>query len=65
MEDSAKSEDIELNNAATGSSQVNQAFFDTKSLADNKNTQVRVVRTTKKLKLDNSDSPNIEKKGVC
>lgn len=64
MEDSAKSENIEPNNAAPGSSQLNQTFFDTKHLADNKNTQVRVVRATKKLKLDNSDSLNIEKKGV-
>ncbi|XP_014477729.1 PREDICTED: protein cramped [Dinoponera quadriceps] len=64
MEDSVKSEDVEPNNVVPGSSQVGQTFFDTRPLVDNKNTQVRVVRGTKKLKLDNSDPPNSEKKDV-
>lgn len=64
MEDSAKFEDIEPNNIASGSSQVNQTFLDTRPLVDNKNTQVRVVRGSKKLKLDNSDHSNTEKKGM-
>ncbi|XP_032667874.1 uncharacterized protein LOC116842581 [Odontomachus brunneus] len=62
MEDSAKFEDIESNNVSSGSSQINQTFLDTRPLIDNKNTQARVVRSTKKVKLDNSDHSNIEKK---
>lgn len=61
MEDSSKCEDGEPSNMAP---QVNQAPADTKSLVDNKNTQARVVRGTKKLKLDNNDPVNIEKKGA-
>ncbi|EFN75774.1 Protein cramped-like [Harpegnathos saltator] len=64
MEDTAKSEDIEASSAAPGSSQANQMFLDVKPSVDNKNTQVRVVRGTKKLKPDNNDPANIEKKDV-
>lgn len=63
MEDSMKCEDIELSNTTPACSQVNQTYSDTKSLADNKNTQVRVVRGTKKFKIDN-DLSSVEKKGV-
>lgn len=64
MEDSSKCEDGESSNMISASSQVNPTPSDTKSLIDNKNTQARVVRGTKKLKLDNSDPVNIEKKGA-
>lgn len=64
MEDSTKCEDTELNSTTPMSSQVNQQIFpDIKSLVDNKNTQVRVIRGTKKFKIDN-DLGNVEKKGV-
>lgn len=61
MEDSTKCEDIELSNTTPACSQVNQTYSDTKSLVDNKNTQVRVVRGTKKFKIDN-DLSSVEKK---
>ncbi|XP_067204358.1 protein cramped [Linepithema humile] len=64
MEDSSKCEDGESSNMTSACSQVTQAPSDTKSLVDNKNTQVRVVRGTKKLKLDNNDPVNVEKKDV-
>lgn len=63
MEDSMKSEDTELGNIIPAGTQVNQTCSDTKSLVEGKNTQVRVVRGTKKFKIDN-DLSNIEKKGV-
>ncbi|XP_024881581.1 protein cramped isoform X1 [Temnothorax curvispinosus] len=61
MEDSTKSEDTELSNTTPACSQVNQTCSDTKSLVDSKNTQARVVRGTKKFKIDN-DPSNVEKK---
>lgn len=64
MEDSIKSEDTEFNNAISVCPQVNQTYSDTKFLVDNKNTQIRIVRGNKKLKIDNSDPNNIEKKGA-
>lgn len=64
MEDSTKSEDTEFGNAAPACPQVNQTYSDTKFLVDNKNTQIRIVRGNKKLKIDNSDINNIEKKGM-
>ncbi|CAL1687524.1 unnamed protein product [Lasius platythorax] len=64
MEDSIKSEDTEFNNAISVCPQVNQTYSDTKFLVDNKNTQIRIVRGNKKLKIDNSDPNNIEKKDV-
>ncbi|XP_072748240.1 protein cramped [Anoplolepis gracilipes] len=64
MEESAKSEDTELANAIPACPQVNQTYSDTKFLVDNKNTQIRIVRGNKKLKIDNSDANNIEKKDV-
>lgn len=64
MEDSVKCEDIESGNATPTCSQVSQTSSDTKSLIDNKNTQVRVVRGTKKVKIDNNDSTNVDKKGI-
>lgn len=64
MEDSTKSEDTEFGNAIPACPQVNQTYSDTKFLVDNKNnTQIRIVRGNKKLKIDN-DINNIEKKGV-
>ncbi|XP_020297366.1 protein cramped [Pseudomyrmex gracilis] len=64
MENYTKCEDTEVNNASLANSQVNQASCETKSVVDNnKNTQIRVVRGTKKLKIDN-DFVNIEKKDV-
>lgn len=62
MEDT-KCEDTEFNNTTPACSQVNQTCSDMKSLVDNKNTQVRVVRGTKKFKIDNDLNSN-EKKGV-
>lgn len=41
-----------------------QSCSDTKAPTETKNTQVRVVRGTKKMKLDVSDSNNYEKKGL-
>lgn len=64
MEDCTKCEDIESNNTNPMCCQVNQTSSDTRSLIDNKNAQVRVVRGTKKLKIDNNESTNIEKKGA-
>ncbi|KAL6256261.1 hypothetical protein P5V15_012377 [Pogonomyrmex californicus] len=61
MEDSAKCEDIESSNTTSVCSQVNQTDSETRSLIDNKNTQVRVVRGTKRFKIDN-ELNNIEKK---
>ncbi|XP_036145110.1 uncharacterized protein LOC105837488 isoform X3 [Monomorium pharaonis] len=63
MEDPTKCEDTESSTAIPTCSQVNQLSFDIKSLPDSKNTQVRIVRGTKKFKTDN-DSCNIEKKDV-
>lgn len=62
MEDPAKCEDTEVSET-TACSQVNQTCSDTKSSVDSKNTQVRIVRGTKKIKIDN-DLSNVEKKGV-
>jgi len=64
MEDSTKCEDIDYSNTNSVYSQVNQICLDTKSLVDNKNTQIRVVRGTKKLKIDNSDPVSNDKKGM-
>ncbi|XP_029158570.1 protein cramped-like [Nylanderia fulva] len=64
MEDSIKSEDTELNNVIPACPQVNQTCSDTKFLGDNKNTQIRIVRGNKKLKIDNSDPNNLERKDV-
>lgn len=63
MEDPAKCEDTEHSNTTAACSQVNQTCSDTKSLVDSKNTQVRIVRGTKKIKIDN-DLSNVEKKGM-
>ncbi|KAL0112958.1 hypothetical protein PUN28_012304 [Cardiocondyla obscurior] len=61
MEDSTKCEDTESGNTTPACSQTNPTCSDIKSLVDSKNTQVRVVRGTKKLKTDN-DLGNVEKK---
>ncbi|XP_025995744.1 uncharacterized protein LOC105206890 [Solenopsis invicta] len=61
MEDPAKCEDTESSSTIPVCSQVNQTCTDTKSSIDNKNTQVRVIRGTKKFKTDN-DLGNVEKK---
>lgn len=63
MEDPTKCEDVEVSNA-NACPQINQACPDAKSLTDNKNTQIRVVRGAKKLKTDNND-PISDKKGAC
>lgn len=63
MEDSTKYEDTELSSTTPVCSQANQTYSDTKSLVDNKNTQVRVVRGTKKFKID-PDLSGVEKKGT-
>ena len=63
MEDPAKCEDTESSSTIPVCSQVNQTCTDTKSSIDSKNTQVRVIRGTKKFKTDN-DLGNIEKKGM-
>lgn len=64
MEDSIKCEEIESGNATPTCSQVSHTSLDTRSLTDNKNTQVRVVRGTKKLKIDNNDPINTDKKDI-
>lgn len=69
MEDRGKkSEDIEINNTIQSvctQMSTQTTSVDTKSLVDNKNTQVRVVRGTKKFKSnDTNDSSIVEKKGV-
>ncbi|KAH0946269.1 hypothetical protein HN011_010938 [Eciton burchellii] len=64
MEDSTKCEDIDFSNTNSICSQVNQICLDTKSLVDNKNTQIRVVRGTKKLKIDNNDPVSNDKKDI-
>lgn len=64
MEDCTKCEDTELNNATPASCSVNQTSSDAKPSVDNKNTQIRVVRGAKKLKIDNNESTNVEKKGL-
>ncbi|KYQ47246.1 Protein cramped-like protein [Trachymyrmex zeteki] len=61
IEEPTKCEDTEFSNVTPVCSQVNQIYLDTKCLIDNKNTQVRVVRSAKKSKVDN-DVNNTEKK---
>jgi len=64
MEDTTKCDDIDFSNTNSTCSQLNQICLDTKSLVDNKNTQIRVVRGTKKLKIDNNDPVSNDKKGM-
>ena len=46
------------------SSQNVQGSTDAKVSTDSKNTQVRVVRGTKKVKVDINDGNNVERKGI-
>ncbi|CAK9831756.1 Protein cramped-like [Anthophora retusa] len=68
MESNGKSEDVEIqgNNTAAKKEETPpqnvQNCSDAKVSTDSKNTQIRVVRGTKKMKLDASDSNNSEKK---
>lgn len=69
MENNAKNEDCEIqginivSKKEESSSQNVQNSSDAKVSVDSKNTQVRVVRGTKKIKLDLGDGNNMEKKG--
>ena len=68
MENNAKNEDCEIqginivSKKEESSSQNVQNSSDAKVSVDSKNTQVRVVRGTKKIKLDLGDGNNMEKK---
>lgn len=70
MENNAKNEDCEIqginivSKKEDSSSQTVQNSSDAKVPVDSKNTQVRVVRGTKKIKLDVGDGNNLEKKGL-
>lgn len=70
MENSVRNKDCEVqgNNTAgkkeESSSQNVQGSTDAKVSTDSKNTQVRVVRGTKKIKVDISDGNNVERKGL-
>lgn len=70
MENNTKNEDCEIQgiNSITKKEEVLsqnvQNCSETKVSTDSKNTQVRVVRGTKKMKLDVCDSNNLEKKGL-
>lgn len=70
MENNARNEDCEIQGINTvskkedSSSQTVQNSSDAKVPVDSKNTQVRVVRGTKKIKLDVGDGNNLEKKGL-
>lgn len=71
MENNTKSEDSEIQGISTVTkkedppSQNVQNCSDSKVSTDTKNTQVRVVRGAKKLKLDAAEGNNSEKKGWC
>ncbi|XP_043525320.1 uncharacterized protein LOC122536750 isoform X1 [Frieseomelitta varia] len=68
MESNVRNKDSEVQGINTAgkkeesSSQNVQGSTDTKVSTDSKNTQVRVVRGTKKLKVDISDGNNVERK---
>ncbi|XP_017795008.1 PREDICTED: protein cramped-like [Habropoda laboriosa] len=68
MENNAKNEDVEIqgNNSVTKKEETPpqnvQNCSEAKVPTDSKNTQIRVVRGTKKMKLDAGDSNNLEKK---
>lgn len=69
MENNAINEECEVQVSSTTAkkdeaSQIVQICSDGKISTDSKNTQVRVVRGTKKVKIDASDSNNCEKKGL-
>lgn len=69
MENNARNDECENPGTSSGTkkeenaSQNVQSCTDAKVVIDTKNTQVRVVRGTKKMKLDVSDNNNPEKKG--
>lgn len=71
MENIGKNEECENQGTATAArkeetpaSQGVQSCSESKVPADSKNTQARVVRGTKKLKVDVSDNNTSEKKGL-
>lgn len=70
MENNTKNEDCEIQGINSiikkeeTLSQNVQNCSETKVSTDSKNTQVRVVRGTKKMKLDVCDGNNLEKKGL-
>lgn len=70
MENNTKNEDCEIQGINSiikkeeALSQNVQNCSETKVPTDSKNTQVRVVRGTKKMKLDVCDGNNLEKKGL-
>lgn len=71
MENNTRNEDCDAQgtNSVTkkdeNPSQCVQSCSDTKVATDSKNTQARVVRGTKKMKLETGDNNNLEKKGIC